>query len=85
MLQLQRVGSHGNSMPKIKTIKRLSTTRGGAFVAWRFSNYNRGNGYIQYVMMGMGEHLLHAKPIHSRRKSIPRKGITGSIQREWDF
>ena len=40
----------------------------------------------------MGEHLLHAKQMHFRRKSIPTKGIKGtvykkkrSIKREWGF
>ena len=41
MIQLQRVGSHGNH-DKIKTVIRLRATRGGGFVTQRFSKYNRG-------------------------------------------
>ena len=63
MYQLQRVGSHGSIMPKINTVKRLRTTRGGGLVARRVCNYNRGKGY--------GEHLFRAKQMHSRRKSTP--------------
>ena len=42
---LQRVGSHGNIMPKIKTFKQLRAMRGGGFVAQRVHNYNRGKWY----------------------------------------
>ena len=45
MLHLQRVGSHGIIMAKIKTVKRLRATMGGGFVARRVRNYNRGKGY----------------------------------------
>ena len=38
MFQLQRVGSHGSIMPKIKTVKQLRATKGGGFVARRFCN-----------------------------------------------
>ena len=39
MFRLQRVGSHGSIMSKIKTFKRLRATRGGGFVARRVRNY----------------------------------------------
>ena len=60
MIQLQRVESHSSIMPKIMTVKLLRAMRRGDFVARMFSNYKRG----------MGEHLLHDKQMHSRRKSI---------------
>ena len=31
----------------------------------------------------MGEHLLCAKPMHSRRKKYTKKGNKRSIKREW--
>ena len=45
MFRLQRVGSHGSIMSKIKTFKRLRATRGGGFVARRVRNYNRWKWY----------------------------------------
>ena len=60
--RLQRVGSHGSIMSKIKTFKQLRVTGGGGFVARRVRNYNRSL---------MGEHLFPAKQMHSRRKCIP--------------
>ena len=45
MFQLQRVGSHGSIMPKIKTVKQLRATRGGGFVARSVRNYNRRKWY----------------------------------------
>ena len=45
MFRLQRVGSHGSIMSKIKTFKRLRATRGGGFVARRVRNYNRRKSY----------------------------------------
>ena len=43
MFRLQRVGSHGSIMSKIKTFKRLRVTREGGFVARKVRNYNRRN------------------------------------------
>ena len=45
MFRLQRVGSHGSIVSKIKTSKRLRATRGGGFVARRVCNYNRWKSY----------------------------------------
>ena len=45
MFQLQRVGSHGSIIPKIKTVKRLRARRGGGFVARSVPNYNRRKWY----------------------------------------
>ena len=45
MFRLQRVGSHGSIMSKIKTFKRFRATRGGGFVARRVRNYNRRKSY----------------------------------------
>ena len=39
--------SHRSIMPNIKTVKPLRTTRGEGFEARRFSNYNRGKGYVR--------------------------------------
>ena len=45
MFWLQRVGSHGSIMSKIKTFKRLRAMREGGFVARRVRNYNRRKWY----------------------------------------
>ena len=45
MFRLQRVGSHGSIMSKIKTFKRLRATKGGGFVVRRVHNYNRRKSY----------------------------------------
>ena len=45
MFRLQRVGSHGSIMSKMKTFKRLWATRRGGFVARRVRNSNRRNSY----------------------------------------
>ena len=37
-------------------------------------NYNRGKG--------MGEHLLRVKRMHSRKKSILRKGTKGTVHKK---
>ena len=60
MFQLQRVGSHDIIVPTIKTIKRLRATMRGSIIITE--------------VRGMGEHLLCVKPLHSGRKSIPKKG-----------
>ena len=63
MFWLQRVGSHGSIMSKIKTFKRLRATREGASWPGGFVIITEGSL--------MGEHLFHAKQVHSRRKCIP--------------
>ena len=65
MFQLQRVGSHGSTMSKIKTFKRLSATGGGEWASWP------GGFVIITEGSGMVEHLFRAKQMHSRRKCIP--------------
>ena len=62
MFQLQRLGSHGSIMPRIKSVKRLRDARGVCFVAQRVCNYNEGRG--------MGYHLFRAKQMHSRREKV---------------
>ena len=39
MFRLQRIGSYGSVMSKIKTFKRLRDTMGGCFLARRVRNY----------------------------------------------
>ena len=60
-------------MSKIKTFKRLRATRRGGFVA-------RGGFVILTEGSHMGEHLFHAKQVHSRRKCIPTRNKWDSSQ-----
>ena len=60
MFWLQRVGSHGSIMSKIKTFKRLRATRGGGFVSCQTSAFqeemytNLGNKWDSSQERGCG-------------------------------